>query len=132
MASQPRLDINSVVTATAAFDPPVVGSDELSVYRVTFNALEQSIEWPEPGEKREDGRGPRSEVRGPRSEQTSDLRPPTSALPSPLSSLPSAVRIRAGARGQILQMVGPFLEARTTFNYRFGAPDSGCTSFLSL
>src|SRR5437667_9190945 len=56
MASQPRLDITSVVTATAAFDPPVVGPDELSVYRVTFNALEQSIEWPEPGEKREDGR----------------------------------------------------------------------------
>src|SRR6266550_3203640 len=47
MASQPRLDITSVVTATAAFDPPVVGPDELSVYRVTFNALEQSIEWPE-------------------------------------------------------------------------------------
>ncbi len=111
MASQPRLDIASVVTATAAFDPPVVGPDELSVYRVTFNALEQSIEWPEPGEKR-------SEVRGQRSEQTSDLRPPTSALPSPLSSLPSPVRIRAGARGQILQTVGPFLEARTTFNYR--------------
>ena len=82
MASQPRLDITSVVTATAAFDPPVVGPDELSVYRVTFNALEQSIEWPEQ-----------------------------------LSIQPSA-KIRAGARGQILQTVGPFLEARTTFNYR--------------
>ncbi len=89
MMSQPRLDIASVVTATAAFDPPVVRPDELSVYRVTFNALEQSIEWPEQ------------------------------------ISIQPNTKMRAGARGQILQMVGPFLEARTTFNYRFRSAGLG-------
>jgi len=31
---------------TAAFDPPVVRPGEQSIYRVTFQALEQSIDWP--------------------------------------------------------------------------------------
>jgi hypothetical protein len=47
MLSQPKIDISSPVTPTAAFDPPVVGPGEQSLYRVTFNALEQSIDWPE-------------------------------------------------------------------------------------
>ena len=46
MLSQPKIDIWSPVTATAAFDPPVVRPGESSMYRVTFNALEASIEWP--------------------------------------------------------------------------------------
>jgi hypothetical protein len=45
MMSQPRLEVSTQITATASFDPPVIKPGELSVYRVTFNALEQSIEW---------------------------------------------------------------------------------------
>src|SRR5258706_2416110 len=46
MLSQPSIDITSPVHATAAFDPPVVQPGEPSSYRVMFNALEESIEWP--------------------------------------------------------------------------------------
>jgi len=47
MLSQPKIDIAAPVTPAAAFDPPVVRPGEQSLYRVTFNALEESIEWPE-------------------------------------------------------------------------------------
>jgi hypothetical protein len=47
MLSQPKIDISAPVTATVAFDPPVVGPGEQAIYRVTFNALEQTIVWPE-------------------------------------------------------------------------------------
>src|SRR5437899_1175000 len=46
MLSQPKVDITTNVTAVAAFDPPVVGPGEQSIYRVTFNALEETIDWP--------------------------------------------------------------------------------------
>ena len=50
MLSQPKIDVGAPVTAIAWFDPPVVGPGQLSFYRVTFNALEESIEWnPEVG-----------------------------------------------------------------------------------
>ncbi len=45
MMSQPKIDVSSPVTPYAWFDPPVVGPGQLSFYRVTFNALEESIEW---------------------------------------------------------------------------------------
>ncbi len=47
MLSQPKIDISTPVKATAEFDPPVVRPGEQSLYRVGFNALEASIEWPE-------------------------------------------------------------------------------------
>lgn len=47
MLSQPKIEISAPVKAAAAFDPPVVGPGQSAIYRVTFNALEQSIEWPE-------------------------------------------------------------------------------------
>ena len=47
MMSQPPVDISSPVTATASFDPPLVRPGEKSVYRVSFNATEASIRWPE-------------------------------------------------------------------------------------
>jgi len=47
MLSQPKIDVASEVKATAVFDPPVVRPGEQAFYRVTFNALEQSIDWPE-------------------------------------------------------------------------------------
>ena len=47
MMSQPPVDISSPVTATVSFDPPLVQPGEKSVYRVTFNATEVSIGWPE-------------------------------------------------------------------------------------
>ncbi|HWI59941.1 MAG TPA: BatD family protein [Bacillota bacterium] len=46
MLSQPRIDVDSPVTPTATFDPPVIRPGESATYRVTFNALEASIEWP--------------------------------------------------------------------------------------
>ena len=45
MLSQPKIDVGAPVTAIAWFDPPVVGPGQLSFYRVTFNALEESIDW---------------------------------------------------------------------------------------
>jgi hypothetical protein len=46
MLSQPKIDITTNVTAAAYFDPPVVRPGEQTIYRVTFNALEQTIDWP--------------------------------------------------------------------------------------
>jgi hypothetical protein len=46
MLSQPKVDITTNVTAVASFDPPVVGLGEQTIYRVTFNALEETIDWP--------------------------------------------------------------------------------------
>ena len=45
MLSQPRIDVESPVTATATFDPPTVQPGQISTYRIAFNALEESIEW---------------------------------------------------------------------------------------
>ena len=47
MLAQPKIDISAPVRAAAAFDPPVVGPGQQAIYRVTFNALEQTIEWPD-------------------------------------------------------------------------------------
>ena len=47
LMSQPKTDISSNVIAAAFFDPPVVRPGAEAVYRVGFNALEESISWPE-------------------------------------------------------------------------------------
>jgi hypothetical protein len=47
MATQPRIDVDAPVSATASFDPPSVQPGDNAIYRVTFNALEESIEWPD-------------------------------------------------------------------------------------
>jgi hypothetical protein len=47
MLSQPPLDTTSPVRAQAGFDPPVVRPGTPSCYRVSFNALEQTIAWPQ-------------------------------------------------------------------------------------
>src|SRR5204862_3408139 len=47
MLAQPKIDIESPVVATATFDPPSVRPGEESLYRVSMNALEESVEWPE-------------------------------------------------------------------------------------
>src|SRR5439155_16000062 len=46
MISQPKIDTSAPVIPSAVFDPPVVRPGEQSIYRVTFNALEESIDWP--------------------------------------------------------------------------------------
>jgi hypothetical protein len=46
MISQPKIDTSAPVKASAVFDPPVVRPGEQAIYRVTFNALEESIDWP--------------------------------------------------------------------------------------
>ena len=50
MMSQPRVETGGVVVATAAFDPPVISIGQSCIYRVTFNALEQSIDFLEQDE----------------------------------------------------------------------------------
>ena len=47
MRSQPAVDVAAPVTATAAFDPPLVRLGEKSIYRVTFSATEVSVSAPE-------------------------------------------------------------------------------------
>ena len=46
MISQPQIYITDTPTATASFDPPVVRPGGQAYYRVVFNALEESVEWP--------------------------------------------------------------------------------------
>jgi hypothetical protein len=46
MQAQPRIEINGPVNPSAAFDPPAVRPGEKAIYRVSFNALEESIEMP--------------------------------------------------------------------------------------
>jgi hypothetical protein len=46
MLSQPKIEITTNVTAVASFDPPTVRPGEQTIYRVTFNALEETIDWP--------------------------------------------------------------------------------------
>jgi hypothetical protein len=89
MLSQPKILTGGPFLATASFDPPVVGAGGLAFYRVTLNALEESIDWP-------------AGLAG-----------------------PAGLEWRAGARGQILQMVGTNLEPRTTYSYRVRAPATG-------
>ena len=47
MLATPPIDVDSPVVPSATFDPPVVRPGEWSTYRATFNALEESIDWPE-------------------------------------------------------------------------------------
>lgn len=47
MLAQPNIDVDSPVVPAATFDPPVVQPGERSTYRVTLNALETAIEWPD-------------------------------------------------------------------------------------
>jgi hypothetical protein len=47
MISQPQIHISDAPQATASFDPPLVRPGERAFYRVVFNALEESVEWPE-------------------------------------------------------------------------------------
>lgn len=47
MQSQPNIDFNAPVEARAVFDPPVVRPGEPATYRVTFNAMQAAVRWPE-------------------------------------------------------------------------------------
>ncbi len=47
MLSQPKIDVDSPVLPVVSLDPPVVKPGQLAVYRVTLNALETAIDWPE-------------------------------------------------------------------------------------
>ncbi|HEX5399912.1 MAG TPA: hypothetical protein VFY06_12785 [Verrucomicrobiae bacterium] len=45
--AQPAVDVSSPVTATATFDPPVAHVGQKAFYRVTVDATESSIQWPD-------------------------------------------------------------------------------------
>ena len=47
MISQPKIDISAPVAPTAAFDPPTTAPGQPTIYRVTFNALEETIDMPD-------------------------------------------------------------------------------------
>jgi hypothetical protein len=47
MLTQPPIDISTNVTITAVFDPPVIALGGKSTYRVTVNAVSDSVRWPE-------------------------------------------------------------------------------------
>lgn len=47
MLAQPKIDMDSPVAPAVAFDPPTVKPGQTAVYRVTLNALETAVEWPE-------------------------------------------------------------------------------------
>ena len=44
---QAAVDVSSPVTATAQFDPPVVRAGETTYYRVSLDATESSVAWPD-------------------------------------------------------------------------------------
>lgn len=45
MLSQPRIDVESPVIPVVGFDPPVIRPGESATYRISLNALEQSVEF---------------------------------------------------------------------------------------
>jgi len=45
--AQPTVDVSSPVTATAQFDPPTVRAGEKTFYRVSVDATESSVQWPD-------------------------------------------------------------------------------------
>jgi hypothetical protein len=47
MLAQPKIDVESPIVPLSSFDPPVVKPGEQSTYRVTLNALETAIDWPD-------------------------------------------------------------------------------------
>ena len=47
MLTQPPIEISSNVTITASFDPPVIAPGGMCTYRVTINAVSDSVRWPE-------------------------------------------------------------------------------------
>jgi hypothetical protein len=46
MMSQPRFDTNSPPDPVALFDPPAVKPGELTYYRLSVKAMEQTVQWP--------------------------------------------------------------------------------------
>ena len=47
MLTQPSIEISTNVEIRAVFDPPIISIGEKSTYRVTINAVSDSIKWPE-------------------------------------------------------------------------------------
>jgi hypothetical protein len=47
MLTQPPIEITSNIVVTATFDPPVITPEGKSTYRVTINAVSDSVRWPE-------------------------------------------------------------------------------------
>ncbi|MEY4386755.1 MAG: hypothetical protein RLY20_2038 [Verrucomicrobiota bacterium] len=47
LSPQPSIDTTTPVEATASFDPPIIRAGDVATYRISFNALIDSIQWPE-------------------------------------------------------------------------------------
>ncbi len=91
LMAQPKIDLSAPIKPAAAFDPPVIGVGEESFYRVSFNALEESIKMP--AELKVSGR---AEVKPRAQGQIFQMLPPVMV---PLSVF--NYRVRATAPGKI-------------------------------
>ncbi|PWU20334.1 MAG: hypothetical protein C5B50_04260, partial [Verrucomicrobia bacterium] len=99
MISQPKIDLESPVVATAWFDPPSVRPGEESTYRISMNALEESVEMP---------------AKMPALQNTGT----NSALgTAPAGGAGGTPALLLGARGQMLQFTGSSLQPRTMYNF---------------
>ncbi|MGC3960137.1 MAG: hypothetical protein QM813_20080 [Verrucomicrobiota bacterium] len=47
MLTQPPIEISTNITVTAFFDPPIIAPGGMCTYRVTVNAVNDSVRWPE-------------------------------------------------------------------------------------
>lgn len=47
MLTQPPIDISTNITVGASFDPPIIAVGDTATYRVTVNAVNDSVRWPE-------------------------------------------------------------------------------------
>ena len=47
MLTQPSIEVTTNVQITAEFDPPAIRPGGISIYRVTINAIDESVSWPE-------------------------------------------------------------------------------------
>lgn len=47
MLTQPSIEVSTNIEINAVFDPPTIGVGEKTTYRITINAISDSIKWPE-------------------------------------------------------------------------------------
>jgi hypothetical protein len=47
LMAQPKIELSAPIRVSAAFEPAIVRPGEVAVYRVTFSALEDSVDWPD-------------------------------------------------------------------------------------
>ena len=130
--AQSAVDVSSPVTATAAFDPPVVRAGEKTFYRVTVDATESSIQWPDeiaaPPELKfgQDARGQLTQFLG------NKFRPLTSFIYEVRAAAPGrfvVANFTVNAYGKPVEIPAAMLEVRAA---NAPPPDAGAPRELML